>query len=400
VAQQDKDFFPIMTCRFLENLSFASLIAPISEEEFQSHYWEQQPLIVDRADPDYYGDLFTLRDLDEAVTRSPDYVKMSDAAVKMSTSYIAPTVSGLETILADMREGGTLVLDHLELREPKLGLICRLLAQELGHRFQTNLYLTPPHGKGSVPHWDNHDVFILQVLGSKRWTIEKQRRAFPGKGDKMGGAGREFRGELNSFTVKQGDLIYIPRGFIHAAECGTEPSLHITIGVVAFFLEDLLNATLKAAIQRDERLRRALPMRFMNGGREGVIRSAATAFRQVDDEMFLGAVVDLYRDEIIKSFQLDVSGQIVDIFQPAPLASGDIVAPRRGVVYRLHKADDTIRVNVGTRSIVFPGFFRDALDFALSTPSFAIRELPGELDDDERIAFIERLMQEGLVIRK
>jgi hypothetical protein len=275
-----------------------------------------------------------------------------------------------------------------------------LLAQELGHRFQTNLYLTPPHGKGSIPHWDNHDVFILQVLGSKHWTIEKEPRAFPGKGDKMGQAGREFRGELTSFTVKQGDLIYIPRGFIHAAECETEPSLHITIGVVAFFFEDLLNATLKAAIHREKHLRRALPMRFMNCGREGLIRSVIAALREIDNEVFLGTVVDLYRDELIKSFQLDVSGQIVDIFQPTPLLGGDIVGPRRGVVYRLHAADDTIRINIGTRSIVFPGFFREALDFALSTPAFAIRELPGELDDDERIVFIERLIQEGLVIRR
>jgi hypothetical protein len=389
-----------MICRFLENFSFGSLIAPVSAEEFQAHYWEQQPLIVHRANPDYYGDLFTLRDLDEAVTRSPDYIKLSDAATKMSTSYIAPTVSGLETILADMRDGGTLVLDHLELREPKLGLVCRLLAQELGHRFQTNLYLTPPQGKGSIPHWDNHDVFILQVMGSKRWTIEKERRAFPGKGDKMGSAGREFRGELNSFTVNEGDLIYIPRGFIHAAECGAAPSLHVTIGVVAFFFEDLLHAALKAAIQRDERLRRTLPMRFMNGGREGLVRSMRAALRDTDDEIFLGTVVDEYRDELIKSFLLDVSGQIVDIFRSAPLGSGDVVGPRRGVVYRLNAGDDTIRVNVGTRSIVFPGFFREALDFALCTPAFAVRELPGELDDDERIVFIERLMQEGLVTRK
>jgi ribosomal protein L16 Arg81 hydroxylase len=389
-----------MDCRFLENFSFASLIAPVSEEEFQAHYWEQQPLIVHRTDSDYYGNLFTLQDLDDAVMRSPDYVKLSDAVTKMSTSYVGPTVPGLEKILADLREGGTLVMDHLELREPKLGLICRLLAQELGHRFQTNLYLTPPRGRGSIPHWDNHDVFILQVMGSKRWTIEKERRTFPGKGDKMASAGRDFRGELNSFTVNRGDLIYIPRGFMHAAECEATPSLHITIGVVAFFLEDMLNAVLRAAIQRDERLRRALPLRFMNGGRESLIANVRTSLREVEDENLLGAVVDQYRDELIKSFLLDVSGQIVDIFRPKALESGDLVGSRRGIVYRLHVADDTLRINVGTRTIVLPGFFREAVDFALRTPAFAIYELPGELDDDEKLVFIERLIQEGLVIRK
>jgi hypothetical protein len=306
----------------------------------------------------------------------------------------------LETILSELREGSTLVLDHVELREPKLGLLCRLMAQELGHRFQTNLYLTPPHGKGSVPHWDNHDVFILQVLGSKRWTIQKERVAFPGKGEKMGAEGREFRGDSTSFTVQQGDLIYIPRGFVHAAECESEASLHITLGVVAFFLEDLLGAALKSAIQRNHRMRRALPMRFMSQEREDLVASVTDALREAANEAHVGSVVDQYRDELVRSFHLDVSGQITNIIEPSPLAIGDIVGPRRGVVYRASAEDDNVRINVGSRSIVFPSLFREGLSFALSQSAFAIHELPGELEDEERIVFIDRLIQEGLIVRK
>jgi len=76
-----------MTCRFLENLTLASLLAPVSETEFRERYWEQQPLVVDRGDPDYYDDLFTLRDFDDAITRSPDYVKLANAATKKNVSY-------------------------------------------------------------------------------------------------------------------------------------------------------------------------------------------------------------------------------------------------------------------------------------------------------------------------
>jgi hypothetical protein len=57
-------------------------------------------------------------------------------------------------------------------------------------------------------------------------------------------------------------------------------------------------------------------------------------------------------------------------------------------------------VNFGARSIVFMDIFKDALDFALKTPSFAIGALPGDLADVERIVFVERLIQEGLVVRK
>jgi ribosomal protein L16 Arg81 hydroxylase len=389
-----------MTCRFLENVTLGSLIAPVSETEFGEGYWEQKPLIVHRSNPGYYDDLFTLRDFDEAITRSPNYVKLANAATNKNKSYRASLTQGLEAVLADMRDGGTLVLDQLHHREPKLGMLCRLLATQLGHRFQTNLYLTPPNGKGFTPHWDNHDVFILQVFGSKHWKIEKQRRTFPDRNDKMGDSGRELRGDVSAFTLHQGDIIYIPRGFVHAAECGAEASLHITLGVTAFFLQDLLHAIVRAAVQRDERLRVALPLGFMQADRDSLAQMAMAALRQASSETFLDEIVDQYRDELVAQFPLDIAGQVEDFFQSTPLALEDIVGPRRGIIYQKHAGDDSVRLNFGGRSIVFPGFFRDALDFALNTPAFAIREIAGELEDEERIVFVERLMQEGLVVRK
>ena len=59
------------TYRFLENLTLASLVAPVTEAEFQTRYWEQKPLVVHRNDPDYYGDLFTVDDFDKSITSSP-----------------------------------------------------------------------------------------------------------------------------------------------------------------------------------------------------------------------------------------------------------------------------------------------------------------------------------------
>ena len=59
-----------------------------------------------------------------------------------------------------------------------------------------------------------------------------------------------------------------------------------------------------------------------------------------------------------------------------------------------------MRLNFGSRSISFQPVFRDALEFALNTPAYRVAEIIGVLEDDEKRAFIERLMQEGLVVRK
>ena len=41
---------------------------------------------------------------------------------------------------------------------------------------QANVYFTPPRAQGFKTHHDTHDVFILQLLGSKRWRTYPIRR--------------------------------------------------------------------------------------------------------------------------------------------------------------------------------------------------------------------------------
>ena len=293
------------------------------------------------------------------------------------------------------------MLDQLHNKEPKLNLLCRALAPEFGHRFQTNLYLTPPKGRGFSPHWDNHDVFILQVAGSKKWQIEKTRRTLPRKGESMGDEGRELRGEVHTIEFNQGDLIYIPRGFIHAAECDTEASLHITLGVTGSYWEDLLFAAIKSKVRQDKDVNDLLPLGFMQSDRESLAARAKEIFGQLADDAFLGAAVDEFRDECVTSYKLpDIAGQVLDFLQPSPLLITDVVGPRKGIVYQIHPGDQGVRLNFGGRSIIFLDIFEEALGFALRTPSFSIGALPGDLADVERVAFTERLVQEGLIVRK
>lgn len=384
-----------MACRFLDHLTLGALLAPVDEEEFRAHYWEKKPLIVQRQNSDFYADLFSLRDFEDAITRTPSLAMTANEA-KHKTAKVVP---GLERLLAEMRDGDTLVLSKLNQREPKLGRLCRQLTAELGHPAHTNLYLAPPHARGFTPHWDHQEAFILQLWGSKHWKIERERRSFWTGNDERDDD-LELRGEPYSVALKQGDLLYIPRGFVHSVETGSEPSLHITLEVLTIRLDTLVHATVTAARRRDASLAMALPLGFMQGGRDEIVRRVTVALRRIADEKFVGAAVDQYLDELVSKYPLDISGQLVDFFEPVPLRLDDVAGPRPGIVYRMHAGADQVRVNIGTRSIAFPGFLREALSFALKTPAYRVREIPGGLQDDEKIAFIARLMEEGLTIRK
>ena len=139
-----------------------------------------------------------------------------------------------------------------------------------------------------------------------------------------------------------------------------------------------------------------------HAGRSGadLVRRLKAALIEMCRDEFLTEVVDRYRDDLVRTYSLDVSGQVRDFFRPRPVALDDVVGPRPGSVYRMHAAEDSVRVNFGARTITFLGLFREALEFALNTPAFAVRELKGDLVDEERIVFIERLLEEGMVVRK
>jgi len=390
-----------MTCRFLEGFSAQTFLAPVTQEVFRSQHWERAPLLFRRNNRDYYDNLFTLADFDRQLASSPGKVVTLEAKSGAYTRYRDESGAlPLEHVMSEMRGGMTLLLEHQHRREEKLGVLCRLLQQHFGHRFETNLYLTPPHGRGLQPHWDNHDTFVMQVVGSKHWKVDKERRKLPGRNEQISDPKREMTANCLAFTLEQGDMIYIPRGTMHAAECGAGPSLHITVGVRAYTWEDLLNAITGAAFLGDEALRAALPLGFMENDGGSLAQTARAMLAKIANERFVAAAVDYFKDSVVTHATMDISGQVTSFFQPNDLTDADVVGSRPGIVYTLHDADDSVRVNFGSRSIIFPSFFKQPLEFALKTPRYAVGEIAGELENEEKIVFVERLMEEGLVVRK
>ena len=77
----------MVECKFLETLSLRTLVSPVTKDDFRTRYWEQKPLVVHRANPGFYGDLFTLRDFNEAIALQPSYVKTANAETKKNVSF-------------------------------------------------------------------------------------------------------------------------------------------------------------------------------------------------------------------------------------------------------------------------------------------------------------------------
>lgn len=96
-----------------------------------------------------------------------------------------------------------------------------------------NVYVTPANAQGFAPHYDDIDAYVLQIEGEKRWRVYApfQSDELPRTSSKnytqeeIAGLEVLFDGVLEA-----GDFLYIPRGFVHQAECSSRAhSVHATI---------------------------------------------------------------------------------------------------------------------------------------------------------------------------
>jgi hypothetical protein len=164
-----------------------------------------------------------------------------------------------------LREGATLVLDAVdELSEPveELAVGLELLFRE---HVQVNLYAGWQTSRGFDLHWDDHDVFILQVAGRKRWSVYGETRRAPLVND-VAKASRPEGRPVWTATLEDGDMLYIPRGWWHVAEPLAEPTLHLTVGVHNRTGLDLLR-WLSERMRASESFRRDLPRMSSTGER-------------------------------------------------------------------------------------------------------------------------------------
>jgi hypothetical protein len=192
---------------------------------------------------------------------------MQDGKSLPTSSYLRHTTGGRHKVsiprlrsvplTKHLREGATLVLDAVdELYEP-LEELSRDLELCFREHIQINAYAGWQTSRGFDLHWDDHDVFILQVTGRKRWSVYGMTRPYPLARDIEPGA-RPTKAPLWEETLVDGDFLYIPRGCWHVAMPLAEPTLHLTVGIHNRTGIDLLH-WLADRMRSSEVFRRDLP---------------------------------------------------------------------------------------------------------------------------------------------
>jgi hypothetical protein len=152
-----------------------------------------------------------------------------------------------------LREGATLIVDAVNELSPPLQALCAGLSAEFAASCQANMYACWGVTQGFDVHWDDHEVFVVQVEGRKEWALYGATEAWPTRR----GAGREAPAPdapAERIVLEPGDVLYLPRGYWHAAVGLGGPTMHLTIGLTrkagADFLRWLADELLAEEVAR------------------------------------------------------------------------------------------------------------------------------------------------------
>ncbi len=378
---------------------------------FFDEIWAQRPLLVEQRDDAAFGDLFSMESVDRILAgtfpRRPAVRLVKEGSEIPPSSYVRTVSLGSEwlrdvidagRVYDAFQQGATIVLQGLQRYWEPIVRFARDLELELTHPVQVNAYVSPPGARGLGVHYDTHDVFVLQVNGSKRWNVHERAAEFP-LAHQRSKTIPIAEQSLILAELKAGESLYIPRGYLHEAIATSEISVHLTVGMLCYTWHDIFDEVFKDTQDAVE-FREALPPGFANDV-DGLMPAVSAKLRalaawiEARDARSLG---ERLATRFFSSRAPIRFGQFEQLSMVEALVASSRVRLRPGCVMKIESGDDgVIRAVLGDRTLQMPSALEDALRFVGEGRGFSAAELDMFDDDTSSTAFVSRLVREGVL---
>jgi cupin superfamily protein len=150
------------------------------------------------------------------------YLDRTSSPRRRTTPYV--DIARLRDVLST---GATLVVDNVDEMLPRLGETARELSTVVGEFTQAHLYATAGDMPAFSPHWDVVDVIAVQVEGEKHWDVYGPGTPNAIDAETDPDNTRPEQPEWSG-VLRQGDVLYLPRGWWHGVRGLGGTSLHIS----------------------------------------------------------------------------------------------------------------------------------------------------------------------------
>jgi len=378
------------------------LISPISKTEFFKTYHEKEALLSKHNDANRFHGLLSIDRIDEIIASTelpPSSLDMVRKEPPIERSYYTFQNGNIDrgAVIRHYQEGATIILPQLHLADEILAKFCRSLENVFSSHVQTNIYLTPGSSQGFNTHYDDHDVFIIQLSGIKKWRLYQKPIDNPYRGESFNT--KDYKaGELQKeFELKEGECVYIPRGLMHdAISVGEKASLHITVGLIVKKWADLMLEALSEVAIRNPRFRRSLPPGFARPGYNN--KSAKIYFDELINEFQKNSnfdkVFEVIKENFIRERTPNLRGSLIDTSSNLPKERLYIRRPNLQAKLKRDELETVIICGGGDLRFELKAY--KVLQVILSGEPFSAASL-GDSEDGSTLDMIKKLTAFGII---
>lgn len=373
-----------------ERASLARCVGEI--DRFFADHWDRSPLLWDPQES--FDDLASLGDLDRLIASSglhASYLRMVRGGKTLPVAaYTKPPPNrsrGTErlvdapSVYAAYADGATIVIESLHRYWPPLTRFCRDLELALGHRLQVNAYITPPGSQGFDVHRDTHDVFVLQVSGTKHWIVYDRT---------------DDERVLIDQEIRPGTVLYIPTGFPHAAKTAAGASAHLTVGILTHDGRDVVREILSGA--EDEPV---FQQRFDAGGDparlRAVVQDQLDALRAWLEKVDVDDVTERIARKVFSTSQPIFVGQLRQLALLDGMHAGTRLRRREGTICVLFPGAARLKVLLADRELEMPLAVAGAMRVLADRAEVKVSDLEPHLTLESALVLTRRLVREGLL---
>ncbi|MUG95643.1 cupin [Scytonema sp. UIC 10036] len=207
--------------------SLEYILKPYTVESFLSKNWTTEAVFIAGENHNKFSHLFSWEQLNYLLNFHQ--FKYPDLRLALDEKVLDENAN--TNLIKQCQDGATLILNGVHKLTPELVHLTSEVKHDFGCGVQINAYCSSPQKQGFSSHYDTHEVFILQIEGTKQWFVFPDTFKYPLPNQKSSTMPPPQGEPYLTCVLKPGDVLYIPRGHWHYAIALDEPSLHLTLGI-------------------------------------------------------------------------------------------------------------------------------------------------------------------------
>jgi len=280
---------------------------------------------------------------------------------------------------------------------PALDQLARALEMVL-HQPVTASAFWSRGGMRAPVHYDDHDLLVVQLRGTKRWYVSSKPSELNNTW-KTVTEGAAALGPHHSLDVRPGDLLYLPRGTHHSVD-SDQGSLHVSIGFTPLTVREALIAAVDHLSDLDRGWRTTiggrLAFQLRGPGLERlmpvVVESATQLLAACRTPGFIASALQWRSGRAVAAMSA------LPASPPAPALTVDSELQQNDLAF-CHLTASPERIDVsypGGHLYVHRGV-QPSVEFMVNAARFRVRDIPGDIGDDIRLSLAERFVQIGFL---